>query len=205
MGLGVRARRKAERPGEILDAAFEEFVQKGYPATRLEDVAARAGVTKGTIYVYFDNKESLFVSMVRELTRPIHEQVVDFAAHQGSTSDFLRAFLRFLYQVMADNPRSREVFRLLIAEASRFPELVDQHFQECMAPIVGIVRDGLAKGVTRGDIRHAPAVELPEVLLGPAMALTIWIMLFSDRKPMDTARYFEAHLDLLLNGLLPRT
>lgn len=67
MARSVRARRKFERPGEILEAAFEEFVENGYAGTRLEDVAARAGVTKGTIYFYFESKEDVFASMVREL------------------------------------------------------------------------------------------------------------------------------------------
>jgi AcrR family transcriptional regulator len=205
MRLGVRARRKAERPGEILEAAFEEFVQKGYAATRLEDVAARAGVTKGTIYVYFANKEALFVSLVRELTQPIHAEVEAFlTTSRESTPDFLRTYLRFLYGLIANNQRSREVLRLLIAEASRFPELVDQHYQECMGPVIELVRDGLRNGAQRGEIRDAPAIDQPEVLLGPAMSLSVWLLLFSNRKPIDMDRYFEAHIDLLLNGLLPR-
>jgi len=198
MAGGIRARRKAERPGEILEAAFEEFVQKGYAATRLEDVAARAGVTKGTIYFYFENKEQVFVAMVREFSRPLHVQAEEFAANSSSTApEFLRAYLCFLY-------RSREIFRLLIAEASRFPELIDEHHQNFMGPVVGRLRQSLEDGTAKGEIRPSSILEFPELLLAPALSLNISMLLFSDRRPIDMERHFESAVDLLLNGLLPR-
>ena len=80
MAKGARARRKAERPGEILEAAFEEFAQRGFAATRLEDIAERAGVTRGAVYFYFENKEEVFVAMVRELSRPLHAEIEVFLA-----------------------------------------------------------------------------------------------------------------------------
>jgi AcrR family transcriptional regulator len=202
---GVRARRKAERPGEILEAAFEEFSQKGYAATRLEDVAARIGVTKGTIYFYFENKEQLFVAMVRELSRPIHVQAEEFAAASSSTKpEFLRAYLCFLYQILATDPRSREIFRLLIAEANRFPELIDEYHQNFMGPVVKRLRERLEDGTARGEIRQSSILEFPELLLAPALSLNISMLLFSERRPIDMERHFEIAVDLLLNGLLPR-
>jgi AcrR family transcriptional regulator len=206
MAGAVRARRKAERPGEILEAAFEEFVQKGYAATRLEDVAARAGVTKGTIYFYFENKESVFVAMVRELSQPVHIQAEEFvASNQATAPDFLRAYLRLLYRIIATDPRAREVLRLLIAEAGRFPELIDEHYRNFMGPAVERLRQALAEGAAKGEIRQSPALEFPELLLAPSLSLNIWMLLFSDRKPLDLDRHFEASVDLLLNGLLPRS
>ena len=87
----ARRRRKADRPKEILEAAFEEFSRNGYAATTLDQVAVRAGVTKGTIYVYFENKEHLFISMVRELTKPAMDSAQEmFERHEGSTADMLR-------------------------------------------------------------------------------------------------------------------
>jgi AcrR family transcriptional regulator len=205
MAGGVRARRKAERPGEILEAAFEEFVQNGYAATRLEDVAARVGVTKGTIYFYFENKEQLFVAMVRELSRPVHRQAEEFAALNSSTApEFLRAYLCFLYRIIATDPRGREILRLLIAEASRFPELIDEHHQNFMGPVVRRLRQILDDGNAKGEIRPSSVLEFPELLLAPALSLNIWMLLFSDRRPIDLDRHFEIAVDLLLNGLLPR-
>ncbi|WP_414475617.1 TetR/AcrR family transcriptional regulator [Microvirga sp. M2] len=205
MSGGVRARRKAERPGEILEAAFEEFVQKGYAATRLEDVAARAGVTKGTIYFYFESKEQVFVAMVREFSRPLHVQAEEFAASSSSTApEFLRAYLCYLYRILSTDPRSREIFRLLIAEASRFPELIDEHHQNFMGPVVKRLRQSLEAGSKKGEIRSSAILEFPELLLAPALSLNISMLLFSDRRPIDMERHFEIAVDLLLNGLLPR-
>lgn len=206
MAGAVRARRKAERPGEILEAAFEEFVQKGYAATRLEDVAVRAGVTKGTIYFYFESKEQVFVAMVRELSRPVHAQAEEFAeSSSSSTVEFLRAYLCFLYRLLATDRRSREIFRLLIAEANRFPALIDEHHQNFMGPVVKRLRERLEDGAARGEIRPSSVLEFPEFLLSPALSLNISMLLFSDRRPIDMERHFKIAVDLLLHGLLPRT
>src|SRR5580693_10458797 len=95
----TRRRRKAERPQEILDAAFAEFSRNGYATTTLERIAERAGVTKGTIYVYFENKEQLFISMVQEFTKGADETVQEmYETHEGSTADLLRAQFSFIYQ-----------------------------------------------------------------------------------------------------------
>src|SRR6201985_3115966 len=95
----ARRRRKAERPGEILEAAFTQFARNGYASTALDQIAERAGVTKGTIYVYFENKEHLFISMVREITKTTFDTVHGMLeSHQGSTSDLLRAQFSFMYQ-----------------------------------------------------------------------------------------------------------
>jgi AcrR family transcriptional regulator len=120
----VRRRRKAERPQEILEAAFIEFSRNGYASTTLDQIAERAGVTKGTIYVYFENKEHLFISMVREITKSTFDTVHGMLeTHEGSTADLLRAQFSFMYQHILEDRRRREVVRMLIAEAPRFPEL----------------------------------------------------------------------------------
>lgn len=206
MAQGVRARRKFERPGEILEAAFEEFVENGYAGTRLEDVAARAGVTKGTIYFYFESKEDVFASMVRELWLPVHTGVARFLEEaQEPAPDFLRSFLRYLHGVLAEDRRAREILRLLIAEARRFPELLDEHHARFGGPVFERLRRSLQHGAARGELRSTPLPEFAEVLIGPALTLNVWSLLFGDRKPVDLDRHFEASLDLLLHGLLPRS
>src|SRR6202521_2131981 len=137
----TRRRRKAERPNEILEAAFEEFSRNGYAATTLDQVAVRAGVTKGTIYVYFENKEHLFISMVRELMKVTLDTVQDmFERHDGSTADLLRAQFSFIYQHIVEDRRRREVVRMLIAEAARFPELADRYHEEILRPCLDMLR-----------------------------------------------------------------
>lgn len=201
---GIRARRKAERPGEILEAAFEEFVLKGYAATRLEDVAARAGVTKGTIYFYFDSKETLFASTIRELSKPTHAALAeDESDLTDDIRDYLKGYLNRLYRFIVDDQRSRELLRLLIAEAGRFPELVDEHCQACMDPVIERLRVRLEGEAAHGRIRPVSLPEVAEVVLGPALALNIMLLMFANRRPLDAEKFVAAHLDLVLHGLLP--
>ncbi len=205
MAKGARARRKAERPGEILEAAFEEFAQRGFAATRLEDIAERAGVTRGAVYFYFENKEEVFVAMVRELSRPLHAEIEVFLADRpGPAPEMLRSYLRFVYQIAVDDQRSRELLRLLIAEANWFPEMLDEQFRMVWGPFVDTFQKVLQEGAIQGELRAAPVQEFPEQIVGPALLFNIWILLFGERKPLDPERHFEAAIDLILHGLLPR-
>ena len=100
--------------------------------------------------------------------------------------------------------RIHQILRLLIAEAHRFPALVDEHDERCGTPIMEHLRQRLEEGANRGEIRSAGSLDYPQIILGPALSLSVIMLLFSDRKPVDVERYFEAHVDLVLNGLLPR-
>lgn len=198
----TRARRKAERPGEILDAAYEEFARNGYAATRLEDVAARAGVTKGTIYLYFENKDQVFVSMVQEVLRPVQERLAAFIeAERGTAPELVASLLGFLYEVIAADPRPREVVRLLIAEARRFPDLVDDTHAKMMGPVVEHLRQVLRRGCERGETRMTGMEEVPEVVISPALALNVWMLLFAGRRPVEIDRHREAAIDVILHGM----
>ena len=145
----TRRRRKAERPQEILEAAFVEFSRNGYATTTLDRVAERAGVTKGTIYVYFENKEHLFISMVREVTKAALDTVHEMLeTHEGTTADLLRAQFSFIYQHIVEDRRRREVLRMLIAEAPRFPELADRYHQEILRPCLDMLRQAIGAAWT---------------------------------------------------------
>ena len=198
----TRSRRKVERPAEILAAAFEEFVQHGYAATRLEDVAARAGVTKGTIYFYFDTKERVFDEMIRRNSQPMFQQLNDFVETlEGAYVDRLRKLIRFLYRRIAEDRVARETFRFLIAEGRRFPDLVDRHSAEFMQPFVERLRDMIDAGVKTGEFRATKALKCAEIILSPAMLLNVWWLLYEDRRQIDVGEFIDAHIDLLLNGL----
>ena len=154
----TRRRRKAERPQEILEAAFTEFSRNGYATTTLERIAERAGVTKGTIYVYFENKEHLFISMVRDFTKGAQETMQEmFETHEGSTADLLRAQFSFIYEHLVEDPRRREVVRMLIAEAPRFPELADRYHEEIPAPLPRHAAAG--DSARRGSRRNSQSVD----------------------------------------------
>lgn len=198
----LRTRRKAERPGEILDAAFEEFVKHGYAATRLEDVAERAGVTKGTIYFYFETKERVFEEMIRHMARPMFSEMNEFIATlTGPFHARLRTLIGFLYKRIAEDRTSRETLRFLISEGGRFPDLVDRHYHEIVGPFIEMMREVVEAGIKAGEFRAAPAVNFPEVIFSPAMLLAVWRLLHGDRRPIDIDAFVEAHFDLLMKGL----
>jgi AcrR family transcriptional regulator len=201
----TRRRRKAERPQEILEAAFAEFSRNGYATTTLEQIAERAGVTKGTIYVYFENKEHLFISMVHEFTKAAHDTVHGmFETHEGSTAELLRAQFSFIYQHIVEDKRRREVVRMLIAEAPRFPALADRYHEEILKPCLEMLRLAIQRGIDRGEIRNTSIINSPQVVIAPIALVDLWMMMFEDRQPLDLKAYFEAHLDTVLNGLLAK-
>jgi AcrR family transcriptional regulator len=201
----TRRRRKAERPQEILEAAFVEFSRSGYAMTTLDQIAEGAGVTKGTIYVYFENKEHLFISMVREVTKAALDTVHEMLeTHEGTTADLLRAQFSFIYQHIVEDRRRREVLRMLIAEAPRFPELADRYHQEILRPCLDMLRQAIRRGMDRGEFRNSAIVDLPQIVIAPIALVDLWMMMFDDRQPLDMKAYFNAHLDLVLNGLLAK-
>lgn len=200
----VRARRKAERPSEILEAAFEEFVLHGYAATRLEDIAARAGVTKGTIYVYFESKERVFEALARARGKEMFERIKPFLDDETEpTADSIRTDLVFLFRTCAEDRPSLEVLRLLISEAGRFPQLIDEHFVSFIAPMLDKLKAKVQRAIAGGSVRAAPVAGFPELLMAPALTMHIWRLLFADRRTLDVQSYIESAVDLILNGLLP--
>jgi AcrR family transcriptional regulator len=200
--LKKRARRKAERPAEILDAAFEEFVKSGYAATRLEDVAARACVTKGTIYFYFETKERVFDEMIRYKSQAFFPELGLYAEQlEGSHASRLRALITLVYRKIAEDRTSRETLRFLIAEGSRFPDLVDRHYEEFVRPVIDQFQKVIEAGVAAGEFRASPASTLTEIVMSPALLLSLWSMLFGTRKQIDVAVFTDASIDLIMNGL----
>lgn len=198
----IRAQRKAERPAEILSAAFEEFVKNGYAATRLEDVAARAGVTKGTIYFYFDTKERVFDEMVRMVSGSFFSDIANFPNDlTGSHTSRLRALFGFFFKRIAEDRASREILRFLISEGTRFPGLVDRHYDEFVCPIIDQFSKLIRAGVESGEFRDCQMDTFTEIVMSPALLLSLWSMLFGSRHTIDVAKFTDASFDLLMNGL----
>lgn len=200
--LKKRARRKAERPAEILDAAFEEFARNGYAATRLEDVAARASVTKGTIYFYFETKERVFDEMIRYKSQAFFPELESYAATlDGSYNARLRALMVFVYRKIAEDRPFRETLRFLIADGCRFPDLVDRHYDEFMRPVIDQFRMVIEAGVAAGEFRPSQASTFTEIVMSPALLLTVWSLLFGTRRQIDVAVFTDASIDLLMRGI----
>jgi AcrR family transcriptional regulator len=198
-----RERRKAQRPGEILEAAFEAFAERGYAATRLEDVAARVGLTKGALYLYFDTKERLFEEMVRHYTSAVLADAdAMLASTQGSWTDKLRAFLAFLYARCAQDRRGREIIRFMVADGKHFPQLVEEYYRDFAAPAIRLMGGVLEAGAAAGEFRPGLSPETAEVVLAPAVFLNVKRLMFGEGAPLEDASFMAAHIDLALAGIL---
>jgi hypothetical protein len=116
--------------------------------------------------------------------------------------DTLRAQFSFIYQRIVEDKRRREVVRMLIAEGARFPELADRYYAEILSPCLDMLKEAIQRGIDRGEIRQSPIIDSPQVVFAPIVLVDQWMMMFDDRQPLDLKAYFEAHLDLVLHGLL---
>jgi AcrR family transcriptional regulator len=199
-GKLTRAEQKAQRPIQILDAAFEEFVERGFMATRVEDIADRIGVTKGTIYVYFPTKEELFSAMIRHISVPFEVVLTEANALSGTCTERLKSLIRLFYERVLENRKTREMLRFVVAEGSRFPEVVDTHFRELMEPIFARTQVLLDEGTHLGEFRRAPAARA-SIIFAPVLSMAVETLIFGNRKDLDLPSYIEAHLDIVINGL----
>jgi AcrR family transcriptional regulator len=193
--------RRDARAQTLIAAALEEFKAKGYAAARLDDVARRAGVAKGTLYLYFDSKEALFKAVVRSAILPAIERAEGAAAaSDGSAADLLRQLVRTATRDIVESD-GREVLRLLIGEAGRFPDLADFYYEEVVQRAMAAVRGIVARGVASGEFRRTALDAMPQAVVAPLILAAVWKTLFERRHPLDAAALVELHLDLTLDGL----
>jgi AcrR family transcriptional regulator len=196
-------RRKHARPEEITAAALEVFVERGYAGSRLEDVATRAGVSKGTLYLYFANKEELFKAVVREgLVSPIAEMRGIVDQFEGSTMELVRMML-FGWWERIGASRIGGIPKLVISEAGNFPELARFYLAEVVEPAQAATVAIVKRGIARGEFREVNADVVARLMAAPMLGLLMWrnaLESFSNAK-VDPVAYLEAHLDMLRHGL----
>jgi len=198
-----RGRRPKEgRPQEILAAAFEEFAANGYAAARIEDVARRGNIAKGTVYLYFRDKEGLFRAVVRNMIRPVFEQLIPFVENfPGSAEELLCELQARHYAHVVRNAKARAILRLLIAEGSKFPQLSDIFYREIIQPGVTALRQVLEKGEASGEFRKTKARDFPQILIAPGVLAVLWILILGDRYRLDLDSYMRAHRDFVLQSV----
>ncbi len=190
---------RSKRRAAILAAALEEFAARGFAATRLDDVARRARVAKGTIYLYFRDKESLFQELVRAMLSPL----VGAIAAAPLRDLPIRAVAEMIVDVFVNEiygTRRKDVIRLIIAEGPRFPKLAEFYYREVIARVLPIVRARLALAVERGELPHDALARFPQLLVAPALVAIIWSGLFDRFAPLDVRELMRAHLDLLFGA-----
>jgi AcrR family transcriptional regulator len=191
-----RAERAAERRAAIVEAALEEFVARGFTATRLDDVAKRAGVAKGTIYLHFKDKESMFEELIRTAIVPLVGRLAAPPPISGSVRDAVEGFARLFIQEIASTPRG-DIIRLIVAEGPRFPAIADFYFREVVSRGLAGMRALIELAVARGEIRQKELARFPQLLVAPAIVAVIWQSLFSKHAPLDAIEMFRVHLDLI--------
>lgn len=196
-----RRRRKEARPGEIIEAGLEVFAERGFAGARLEDVAARAGIVKGTIYRYFENKEALFEAAVRSRALTTLDEVEGLIdAYRGPTRELLGEVIRTVYERLVPSEIST-LMRILIAEGDRFPDLRASYYENMVSKAQKLLRRILERGVSRGEFRATPALEVPIVVAAPAIVAALWRITFESHQPIPLDVFLDAHLDVLFNGI----
>lgn len=194
-------RRKKQRPAEIIAAGFEEFSEKGFDAARLEDVATRAGVAKGTIYIYFDSKEALFEAAVRSKAALILEQTHNvIASHSGTTMELLKKVFTAMYQRARDR-NIQTIIKIIISEGDRFPEIRKFYYKEFVEKTHKTLESVVAQGVARGEFRKSAVTDLPIVIFAPGIMAMLWQMTFSSYKAIEPEEFLEAHIEMATRAL----
>jgi AcrR family transcriptional regulator len=196
-------RRKEERAPEILDAALASFAEKGFAATRMDDIARRAGISKGTIYLYFESKEAVFKALAQ---RTIGARVADIGglvqAFQGTTPDLLRLVLYKVGSIIAEG----DVFvlpRMVLAEAGNFPELSEHWRREVIDRGLALWEAIIRRGQLRGEFRAIEPAHAARLCIAPLIVAALWRSIFArfDATPYDYQGLIDAHIDVLLRGL----
>jgi AcrR family transcriptional regulator len=186
------ARRQA-----ILEAALAIFAERGFDAARLDDVAARAGVAKGTLYLYFRDKEALFEELIRSAVKPLFEGMSQAArASDVPVSKVLAAFFDLFEKEILGTHR-KLLLRLVISEAPRFPAIAEFYHREVVSRGLRMLREVAARGTREGDLATDAAARFPQLIVAPLLMAVIWDSLFAKLDPLDTRGLLRAHLELL--------
>jgi AcrR family transcriptional regulator len=193
-----RAAQSAARREAILKAALDEFSAGGFAATRLDDVARRAGVAKGTIYLHFADKEALFQEIIRSMLTPLVgnlEKLRDLdVPFRAIAEQIVELFVSEVLQTERKN-----IIRLMIAEGPRFPKIAEFHYREVVSRVMSAMQAILQRSVERGEIPHKALAQFPQLLFAPALMAVIWNSLFERFSPLDARAMLRAHIDILLS------
>lgn len=200
-----RARRKEARPGELLAAALELFVEKGFAATRADEVAKRAGVSKGTLFLYFSSKDELFKAVVRDnISGRYPGWAAEFEAFEGSTADMLRYAMNSWWDSVGATKASG-ISKLIMSEASNFPELAAFYQKEVIEPGHALIRRILQRGVDRGEIRPIDMTPVVHTIMAPLLYLVMckhcYGTFVDEGAKLVPEQFLAMQVDTLLTGL----
>lgn len=197
-------RRKEARPAEIMAAGMQEFAMHGFERARLDRIAKAAGISKGTIYLYYPSKEALFLAAVEEnVIRVMAEGEMRLQGATGTTEELLVQLLESIYERMVEG-HAKTLLRILIAEADRMPHLVETYHDMAIQRGMQLLKKILLRGVARGEVAESAIIDNPQVLMAPAIFLALHGNLFGKISPIDPKGHFAAHVEMILHGVLRR-
>ena len=180
---------------------MEAFAEQGFAATKVEDVARRAGVSKGLLYLYFKTKEDLFKAVIRSFVSPkIDALAQTIEGTELSAEEFLRGpFLNFAKSL--PNSPARILARLMISEGPKHPDLVRWYWENVVSRGLAALRSVIRKGVDSGDFRESALDDFPHILVAPVAFSMLWKILFDQHENLDTDRLIEKHIELVLSSI----
>lgn len=199
----VPRRRKDTRPAELLEAALQVFAEKGFAAARMEDIAARAGAAKGTLYLYFPSKEAVFEALVRSaVIANLERAEALIAAHEGPVGPLLRQAAATVAGIVRESPLA-VLPRLLIGELHKFPELARFYRTEVIDRGLRLIAGLHRRGVERGEFRPADSEHVAKLVVAPVLLMAIWrtVLVPQGEAPVDPGPFLDLHVDTLLRGL----
>jgi len=196
-------RRKEARPGEIVAAALEVFVEHGFAAAKLSDVARHAGVTKGTVYLYFESKEALFKAVVRETIVPVIAEGEALArSFTGSARELVERLVREYWRLVGETPLAG-IPKLMMAEAGTFPELTRFYYDEVVTRGHRLMAGVIERGIKNGEFRPVDVKVAAKLAMSPLMHAVVARLAFASCMPegFDVQKYLDTHIDLYLHGI----
>ena len=203
-GTPAREQRRAVRSQELTDAALALFVEKGFAATRLDEIAALAGVSKGTLYLYFDSKEALFLAVIREGIVPLLDEgrkLID--AHADDPLTLLREYIHGWWTLLGSTALGG-VPKLMMSEAQNFPDVAQYYLEEVIQPARAQMREILERGVARGVFRAVDIEMMTHILIAPLLHLVMWRHSFAaccSADALDPQRYLDCAIDVVIDGI----
>ncbi|MGR3513581.1 MAG: TetR/AcrR family transcriptional regulator [Paracoccaceae bacterium] len=195
-------RRKEARPAEIVAAGISEFEEHGFHKANLTRIARKAGISKGTIYLYFASKEALFLAAIEEhITSVMGESEAETMRVEGTTRELLTNLLKNTYARFVHG-EAQALFRILLTEGDRMPDVISEYHAMTIQRGSTLLKKILTRGVERGEVKPGPVLTTPHVIIAPAVYFAVHTMMFKSSQPLDFESFFDAHIDVMFHGVL---
>ena len=198
---GELGRRDPEaRRQAILEAALAVFAEEGFAAAKLDDVADRAGVAKGTIYLHFKDKQDLFEQMVREAVSPVIARLEELARLPELPADLVLKTMFDFFRTEVLGTRRKHLLRLVLTEGPRFPAIAEFYHREVVSRGLRLMGEVLKRAGTKGELAADGLARFPQLIVAPLILAVVWDSLFAAIEPLDLEGPLEVHRELLLGG-----